>query len=94
MKVEVAVLGYPSLIDLVVSLDVKELERSEQELCQGRGGRAGLPVPNSPYGLCGRKATLEEEEDGKTQELCESLGGFPGLPDTNSPIGRCGRNQH
>ena len=21
-------------------------------------GRPGLPVPNSPYGLCGRKATL------------------------------------
>ena len=29
-----------------------------QELCQSRGGRPGLPVPNSPYGLCGRKATL------------------------------------
>ena len=23
-----------------------------------RGGRPGLPVPNSPYGLCGRKATI------------------------------------
>ena len=29
-----------------------------QEPCEGRGGRPGLPVPNSPYGLCGRKATL------------------------------------
>ena len=29
-----------------------------QELCESRGGRAGLPVPNSPYGLCGRNATL------------------------------------
>ena len=29
-----------------------------QELCESRGGRPGLPVPNSPYGLCGRKATL------------------------------------
>ena len=29
-----------------------------QELCESGGGRAGLPVPNSPYGLCGRKATL------------------------------------
>ena len=28
------------------------------ELCESRGGRPGLPVPNSPYGLCGRKATL------------------------------------
>ena len=23
-----------------------------------RGGRPGLPVPNSPCGLCGRKATV------------------------------------
>ena len=30
-----------------------------QELCESRGGRPGLPVPNSPYGLCGRKATLD-----------------------------------
>ena len=25
---------------------------------ESRGGRRGLPVPNSPHGLCGRKATL------------------------------------
>ena len=29
-----------------------------QELNEGRFGRPGPPVPNSPYGLCGRKATL------------------------------------
>ena len=29
-----------------------------QELCESRGGRPGLPVLNSPYGLCGREATL------------------------------------
>ena len=29
-----------------------------QELCGSRGGRLGLPVPNSPHGLCGRKARL------------------------------------
>ena len=29
-----------------------------QELCESRGGRPGLPVPESPYGLCGFKATL------------------------------------
>ena len=33
-----------------------------QELCESRGGSPGLPVPNSPYGLCGRKATVEEEQ--------------------------------
>ena len=27
-----------------------------------RGGRPGLPVPNSPHGFCGRKATSEKEE--------------------------------
>ena len=29
-----------------------------QELCESRGGRTGLSVPNSSYGLSGRKATL------------------------------------
>ena len=32
-------------------------------MCESGGGRPGLPVPNSPYGLCGRKAALEEEEE-------------------------------
>ena len=32
-----------------------------QELCESRGGRTRLPVPISPYGLCGRKATLNDE---------------------------------
>ena len=32
-----------------------------QELCESRGGRPGLPVPNSPYGLCGRMATLNTD---------------------------------
>ena len=27
-------------------------------MCESRSGRPGLPVPNSPYGLCRRKATL------------------------------------
>ena len=31
---------------------------SAQELCESQGGRPGLPVPNGPYGLRGRKATL------------------------------------
>ena len=29
-----------------------------QELCESRGGRPGLPVHNSPYGLCGHKGSL------------------------------------
>ena len=30
-----------------------------QDLCESPGGRPGLPFPDSPYGLCGREATLE-----------------------------------
>ena len=35
-----------------------------QELCESRGGRLGLPVPNSPRGLRGRQATLNLKETG------------------------------
>ena len=58
MRVEVDVLGSPSLnspyglcADVIV-----------QELCESRGGRPGFPVPNSSYGLCGRKETLKQTE--------------------------------
>ena len=37
-----------------------ELVNISLELCERRGGHPGLPVPNSPYGLCGRKAALNE----------------------------------
>ena len=33
-------------------------------------GRPGLPVPNSPYGLCGRKATLEEDYMASELRIC------------------------
>ena len=36
----------------------KVLPLQSSELCESGGGRPGLPVPNSPYGLCGCKATL------------------------------------
>ena len=35
----------------------------------------GSPVPNDPYGLCGRIATFEEQSSGA---VCESRGGRPG----------------
>ena len=70
MKVEVAVLGSPSLIVLMVSVDVKhhvylltylftDLSRA-QELYESRGGLPGLRVPNKPDGFCGRKAALNQ----------------------------------
>ena len=40
-----------------------------QGLCESRGGRPGLPVP-SPYGFCGRKATLSEEDLGSELRSC------------------------
>ena len=49
------------------------MPRTAQKLCESRGGLIGLPVPNSHYGLCGRKATF------RAQEPCESRGGRPGL---------------
>ena len=39
-------------------MDIGDLVRV-QELCESRGGRPGLPVPNRPYGLCGRDAALD-----------------------------------
>ena len=48
MKVEVTVLGSPSLIILMVSVDVKQRSTwnsDTQELCESRGGRPGVPVP-------------------------------------------------
>ena len=38
-------------------------ERRAQELSGSRGGRPKLPVPNSPYSFCGRKATLNFNSD-------------------------------
>ena len=47
--------------------DAKELKT--QELCESRGGRPGLPDPNSQYGLCGRKATLNSNSNSNAKEL-------------------------
>ena len=33
------------------------IQWERQQKCKSRDGHPGLPVPNSPYGLCGRKAT-------------------------------------
>ena len=40
-----------------------------QELCERRGGRPELPVSNSPYGLCGRQATLNWNSNWHSSEL-------------------------
>ena len=61
MKVEVAVLVSPvpnSPYCLRSKATFNETVHRAQELCESREGRPGLPVLNSPYGLCGREATL------------------------------------
>ena len=64
---EVAVLGAPSLIILMVTVVVKQhLNYRVQELCESGGGRPGRPVPNNLCGLCGRKATLKLESSGRS----------------------------
>ena len=73
----------PSLISLLVSVDVKHhiylliSTVRVQELCESRGSRPGLPLPNSSYGLCGRKDTLKKK--------------IPEQPVPNSPYGLCRR---
>ena len=59
MKAEVVVLGSPALTvrkkKTMVSVDVKQHSTQAlraQELCESRGSRPGLPVLNSPYGVC------------------------------------------
>ena len=49
-----------------------------------------VAVLGSPYGFCGRKATLNLNVS-RAQELCGSRGGRPGLPVPNSLYGLCGR---
>ena len=38
----------------------EETSVGAQELCESEGGRPGLPVPNSPYCLSERRATVSE----------------------------------
>ena len=59
-----------------------------QKQCENRGGRPRIRVPNSPYGLCGRKAKSKRRS---AQELCESRGGRPRLLVPDGPYGLRGR---
>ena len=52
----------------------KHEKESELRSCvkDSRGGRPGHPVPNTPYGLCGRKATLNLNMGKNRGEIKES----------------------
>ena len=80
-----AVMGSPSLISLMVFVDIKHHvylltinKETAQELCESRGGRHWLPVPNKPYDFCGRKATLNliENEIPGPPLLLQTRGGY------------------
>ena len=62
-----------------------------QELCESRGGRPRLPVPNKPTVSVDVKHTLFRR---RAQELCESRGGRPGLPVPNKPAVSVDVKQH
>ena len=53
-----------NLTGLVRNLGAIAKHLSELRSCvsESRGGRPGPPVPNSPYGLRGRKAIFEEDD--------------------------------
>ena len=60
---------WPSLIVLVVSVDVKQQKKKKCSASELRScvkvevAVMGSLVPNSPYGLCGRKTTFKEEDE-------------------------------
>ena len=47
---------------------VRVKARVRAQLCE-KGGGPGLPVPNSPYGLCERKATLKKKKKKKKKPM-------------------------
>ena len=59
-RVEVDVLGSPSLSAYCLCGGKATLENGAQELCESRGGSPGIPVPNNLYSLCGRELQLSE----------------------------------
>ena len=71
VKVDLAVLGSPSLVVRMIHGHKATFKEEEEEQAQAQASELrscvkvevavlGSPVPNSPYGLCGRKATLDE----------------------------------
>ena len=77
-------LGSPSLIVRTVSVDV--MQQISGAVCDREGGRRWLPVPNTPYGLCGRNAVLKKNTVASDlRAVCEREGGRRWLPVPNTP---------
>ena len=65
VKVKVAVLGSPSLIILMVSVDVKRYLKINFWSCvKAEVAVVGYPsiINHKPYGFCGRRAIFEDKE--------------------------------
>ena len=56
----------PTPKDIKVQIIINNSTARAQELRESGDGRSGLPVPNSLYGLCRRKTTLNERK-GRTE---------------------------
>ena len=72
-----------------LSKSITEYKLRAQQLSESRGGRRELPAPNtsiSPCDVCGRKATLDEEEDNKTARTKDKRSG------TCSLLVKCANN--
>ena len=95
MKVEAVVLGSPSLIVVMVSVDVKQHSTNERNGVTGcvsmQGARlwlckfSGVVVnhafsPDYFHGCIAYKTEKNRSTHCKVQELCDSRGGRPGLP--------------
>ena len=85
VKVELAVLGSPSLISLMVSVDVKQHWTMHTHWSQF--------VPNMST-RHPRTLSSTSSCDYRGHELCESRVGRSGLPVHNKPYGFCGRKHH
>ena len=57
--------------------------RAQELVCESRGGRPGLPVPDKPDGFCGRKATFKKEATASELRSCVKVEvavlGYPSL---------------
>ena len=46
----------------MMNIELGMMNTQSSKLCESRGGRPGLPTPNSLYSLHGHKATLKSND--------------------------------
>ena len=50
----------PEVVSFSLMRTAQSYVVTAKEVCESRGERPGLPVPNGPDGLCRRKSTLKK----------------------------------